>query len=150
MKRLFLAVLLAISVTTAAAAADYGGKASAATLARAQASWDGRTLPAYPAGPPEISILKVTIPPGAELPLHLHPVINAGYMLRGALTVLTPEGETLHLKAGDPIVEVVDKAHYGRNEGAEPVEIVVFYAGCAGCGPLTVPVPAAPLQPSRP
>lgn len=150
MKRLFLAVLLAISVTTAAAAADYGGKASAATLARAQASWDGRTLPAYPAGPPEISILKVTIPPGAELPLHLHPVINAGYMLRGELTAMTPEGEELHLKAGDTIIEVVNKAHYGRNAGTEPVEIVLFYAGYAGGGPLTVLLPGVPLQPSRP
>lgn len=141
MKSLVISLLLAFCLVTAAAAADYGGRASAETLVRAQSSWDGRTLPAYPTAPPEISVLKVTIPPGAELPLHLHPVINVGYMLRGELEVLTPEGETLHLKAGDPIVEVVNRAHYGRNAGPEPVEIVVFYAGFAGSGPLSVLIP---------
>jgi hypothetical protein len=35
----------------------------------------------------------------------------------------------LHLKAGDPIVEVVDTWHYGKNEGNTPAEIIVFYAG---------------------
>lgn len=34
----------------------------------------------------------------------------------------------LHLKAGDPIVEVADKRYYGKNEDSEPAEIIVFYA----------------------
>lgn len=63
------------------------------------------------------------------LPLHEHPVINAGVLLKGQLTVITTDNKTLHLKAGDPIVEVVDSLHYGINEGNEPAEIMVFYAG---------------------
>jgi len=38
----------------------------------------------------------------------------------------------LHVKAGEPIVEVVNTLHYGINEGTVPAEIVVFYAGAAG------------------
>ena len=61
--------------------------------------------------------------------MHRHPVINAGYMLTGELTVVTEAGQTLHLEAGDAIIEVVDQWHYGQNEGTEPAELIVFYAG---------------------
>ena len=49
--------------------------------------------------------------------------------MSGELTVVTENKKTLHLKAGDSIVEVVNKWHYGKNEGNEPAEIIVFYAG---------------------
>ncbi len=98
-------------------------------LVKTTLSWDGKTLPAYPQGQPEITMVRVTIPPGAQLPLHQHPVINAGLLMQGALTVVTEDKKVLHLKAGDPIVEVVNTWHYGRNEGKLPAEIVVFYAG---------------------
>lgn len=106
-------------------------------LAKTNASWDGMALVDYPKGKPEITILRIKIPPKAKLPLHKHQVINAGVLLKGELTVVTKEMETLHLKAGDSIVEVVDKWHYGINEGDEPAEIIVFYAGVQG-KPITI------------
>ena len=99
------------------------------TLVKSTQSWDGTPLPAYPKEAPEISVLKITIPPHTTLPLHKHPIINVGYMVKGMLKVVTDENKTLHLKTGDAIIEVVDKWHYGVNEGDEPVEIVVVYAG---------------------
>ena len=95
-------------------------------------SWNGDSLPVYPEGKPKISIVKVTIPPHSELPKHYHPVINTGILLKGELTVVDEKGNTLHMKAGDPIIEVVDLIHYGKNEGDIPAEIVVFYAGTDG------------------
>jgi quercetin dioxygenase-like cupin family protein len=128
MKRLmygmFLVVLLAGSV--------FAGEAKGVkteVLAKTSFSWDGSRLPAYPKGTPEVTILKITIAPGVQLPLHKHPVINAGVLLSGKLTVITEDGKTLHLKAGDSIVEVVNKWHYGKNEGDKAAEILVFYAG---------------------
>ena len=106
-------------------------------LAKSSSSWDGGALPEYPEGTPEVTILHITILPGAQLPIHEHPVINAGVLLSGRLTVKTEDGSILHLKAGDPIVEVVDKWHYGINEGSEPAEIIVFYAGIEGM-PITI------------
>ena len=106
-------------------------------LAKTGVSWDGMALPNYPQGKPEVTILRIRIPPKVQLPLHQHPVINAGVLLKGELTVITKNKETLHLKAGDSIVEVVNKWHYGKNEGNEPAEIIVFYAGVQGT-PITV------------
>ena len=108
------------------------GTVSVDVLAKSTSSWNGATLPSYPTGQPEVTILKISIPPHVQLPLHQHPVINAGVLLQGELTVVTKEGKTLHLKAGDPIVEVVNTWHYGINEGNEPAEIIVFYAGIQG------------------
>lgn len=106
-------------------------------LAKTSTSWDGSRLPAYPKGTPEITILRIKIPPGVQVPLHKHPVINAGVLLSGQLTVVTDDNRTLHLKAGDAIVEVVNKWHYGKNEGKRPAELIVFYAGTEG-KPITV------------
>lgn len=106
-------------------------------LVRSSRSWDGAPLPAYPQTQPEIRILRIRIPAGTRLETHHHPVINAGVLLSGELTVVTTAGKTLHLKAGDPIVEVVNTPHYGISSGTEPAEIIVFYAGTEG-SPITV------------
>ncbi len=106
-------------------------------LAKSGASWDGALLHTYPEGNPEITILRIIIPPGDTLTKHKHPCINAGVLLKGELTVQAEDGKMLHLKAGESIVEVVDTWHSGRNEGVEPAEIIVFYAGVEGA-PITV------------
>ena len=49
--------------------------------------------------------------------------------MNGELTVVTEDKRTLHLKAGESIVEVVNKWHYGKNDGNETAEVIVFYAG---------------------
>jgi quercetin dioxygenase-like cupin family protein len=95
-------------------------------------SWDGSQLPSYPKGQPEVTILKITIPAGAKIPLHQHPYINAGVLTKGELTVLTKTGEKLVMTAGDPIIEIVNKWHLGFNSGSIPAEIIVFYAGIKG------------------
>jgi quercetin dioxygenase-like cupin family protein len=109
-------------------------------LARSARSWDGNPLPPYPQGQPQVTILRIGIPAGVRLDMHRHPVINAGVLLAGELTVVAADGKTLHLKAGDPIVEVVDTLHYGINEGTVPAEIIVFYADVVE-GPATVVAP---------
>ncbi len=106
-------------------------------LAKTTRSWDGALLPEYPKGQPEITILRISIPPGTRLDTHTHPVINAGVLVTGQLTVVTTDGKTLHLRAGDPIVEVVNTWHCGVNEGNVPAEIIVIYAGIVGT-PITV------------
>lgn len=106
-------------------------------LARTSHSWDGSALPEYPRGVPEITVVRIQIAPGAQLPLHRHPVINAGMLISGELTVVTDEGKTLHLKAGQGIVEVVNRWHYGKNEGTVPSDIIVVYAGVQR-GPITI------------
>ncbi len=107
------------------------------TLVKTTKSWDGKTLASYQKGQPEVTILKITIPPKTKLALHKHPIINAGLMTKGELTVITEENEVLKLKEGDTIVEVVGKWHYGINEKDTPAQIIVFYAGIKG-EPITI------------
>jgi quercetin dioxygenase-like cupin family protein len=109
-------------------------------LVKTTHSWDGKLLPAHLPGQPEVTILRITIPAGTKLHAHSHPVINAGVLISGELTVVTDEGKTLHLKAGDPIVEVVKTVHYGINQGKVPAEIIVFYAGAVDT-PLSISDP---------
>ena len=106
-------------------------------MAKSSTSWDGENLPNYASGKPEITILKIVIPPGTVLPVHKHSMINAGVLLKGELTVITQDNKILQLKSGDTIVEVVNTWHYGKNEGNEPAEIIVFYAGTVG-EPLSI------------
>ncbi|WP_420601090.1 cupin domain-containing protein [Flagellimonas sp.] len=99
------------------------------TLAKSSKSWGGKLLPEYPSEHPEVTIIKVTIPGKTKLDWHKHPNINAGVLLKGELTVISEYNDTLRLKKGDPIVELVNTWHYGVNEKNRPAEIVVFYAG---------------------
>ncbi len=95
-------------------------------------SWTGDLLPAYPKGQPEVTILKIVIPPHTKLPVHKHPVMNAGILTKGELVVVTQDNKELHMKAGDSINEVVHKWHNGENRTDKPAEIIVFYAGIEG------------------
>ncbi len=109
----------------------------AEVLLKTDSSWDGQTLPEYTIGKPEITIIRFTIPPKSQLPMHKHPVINAGVLIKGKLTVVKESGELLYLDTGDTLAELVNQWHYGRNESMEPAEIIVFYAGIEG-EPITI------------
>jgi quercetin dioxygenase-like cupin family protein len=128
MKKLIYVICFALLLSSNVLAIDVD-TIQVETLAKTSLSWDGNNLPDYSKGTPEITILKIKIPSGAKLPMHKHPIINAGVLLNGELTVVTEDNKTLHLKAGDSIVEVVNTLHYGKNEGADTAEIMVFYAG---------------------
>lgn len=112
-------------------------KIEAVTLIETNKSWNGADLPHYPEGKPKITVLKITIPPHSKLNIHKHLVINAGVLTKGELTVVDEQNNTLTLKAGEALVELVDTYHYGENKGDTPAEIIVFYAGTEGT-PITV------------
>lgn len=112
-------------------------KTEVITLAKSTHSWDGELLPSYLEGQPEVTILRIKIPPKTSLAIHEHPEINAGLMIRGELTVISEQQDTLYLKEGDTIVELVNKWHFGKNDGDDVAEIVVFYAGIKGT-PVTI------------
>jgi quercetin dioxygenase-like cupin family protein len=136
-RRIFYAISMILLLASSISAAEVSG-VEVTVLSKSGASWDGKDLPAYPKdGKPEITILRIKIPPGAVLPLHKHLVINAGILMSGELTVMTKDGKTLHLKAGESIIEVVNTWHSGKNEGNQPAEIVVFYVGIMNA-PLTI------------
>ena len=109
--------------------------ASAATseiLQKSQASWNNTPIKQMNLTEPEVTVVRIQIPKGEKLPLHQHPILNVGYLTKGELTVHTLKDEVLVLKAGDPIIEVIDTWHYGESTGDEDAEIVVVYVGNKG------------------
>ncbi|WP_339544934.1 cupin domain-containing protein [Pseudomonas sp. RA_35y_Pfl2_P32] len=101
-------------------------------LLQSSASWDGSPYTAYPAGRPELTLLKLRIPANTTLDWHTHPMPNVAYILSGELTVEAKASGQVHLlKPGQTLAEMVDRAHRGTT-GASPVELIVFYAGSPG------------------
>ncbi len=137
--RLLLGVLVVLGFSGTASALDPTTTVRVTPLLKTTTSWDGQSL-AYPAGPAEITGLQVEIAPGGETGWHRHPVPSFGLLLEGTLEVTLQDGQVKRLNPGDALAEVVNTTHNGRNVGAVPVKIVVFYAGTPG-QPLTVKVP---------
>jgi mannose-6-phosphate isomerase-like protein (cupin superfamily) len=97
---------------------------------------------------PELSLGRVTIMPGAEVPMHYHPGTQIGVVVQGTLTytVFTGQvvlyragdssappqpiqpGETVQVGPGDALVEPPVSHHQGRNDGKVP--IVIYYPRC--------------------
>lgn len=134
MPRLLLFLLCLCSLTAYAEES----KIQTQLLAETTKSWDGELLPKYPQGQPQVSIKRFIIPPKTALPMHKHPMINAAYVISGTLIVRTEDGQEQTIKKGDTLIELVNKWHYGRNDGPDPVELIVFYAGTEG-EPLAIP-----------
>jgi len=100
-------------------------------------SWDGVNYSSYPSGQPQVTVLRIKIPPNTALHWHHHPVISVGYVLSGELTLEKKEtGEHTIVHAGQALAETVQTTHRGFTTN-EPVELVVFYAGQAGL-PITI------------
>jgi quercetin dioxygenase-like cupin family protein len=92
---------------------------------------------------PELSLGRVTVMPGAVLPVHYHPGTQIGVVVQGELTytVFMGEvewhrsddatgqprrigpGETVVVRPGDALVETPESIHQGRNNGAVPLII---------------------------
>jgi len=100
-------------------------------------SWDGKNYQGYPTGQPQLTVLRITIPPNTVLHWHHHPVISVGYVLSGHLTIEKGDtGERTIVRAGQAVAETVQTTHRGFTTD-EPVELVVFYAGQIGL-PITI------------
>jgi len=137
MKQNFILICCTTFLLLFACKQDEDTKIEVVTLIETSKSWNGNDLPKYPDEKPKITVLKITIPPHSKLNIHKHMVINAGVLTKGELTVVDEQNNTLNLKAGDALVELVNTYHYGENKGNVPVEIIVFYAGTEGL-PITV------------
>jgi quercetin dioxygenase-like cupin family protein len=115
-------------------------------LSQATSSWDGTNYSSYPPGVPQLTVLKITIPPHTTLDWHRHPLPNAGYVLSGTLTVETEDGAKALFKTGQAISESVNVVHRGSS-GDDTTVLIVFYAGTPSL-PLSEPAVGAMKAPT--
>lgn len=113
---------------------------------------------------PELSLGRVTVMPGAVLPVHYHEGTQIGVVVQGELTytVFTGEialyrgddpaaepyiirpGETVVVRAGDALVEAPGSIHQGSNAGDVP--LVIYLATLFPTGaPRSIIVDATPV-----
>jgi quercetin dioxygenase-like cupin family protein len=102
----------------------------------------GRAVPVSVENP-ELALGRVTVMPGAVLPVHYHPGTQIGVVVQGELTytVFTGQidwyrgddptgephqigpGETVIVRPGDALVESPESIHQGRNSSSVPLVI---------------------------
>ena len=129
--RPLLLTFLAFAFLPGAYSLEPSASVKASTVLKTASSWNGQPL-AYPDGQAEISALVIEIAPGGETGWHLHTVPSFALVLEGELVVQLKDGAVKRVKPGEAFAEVVNTLHNGRNAGAAPVKLVVFYAGAVG------------------
>jgi quercetin dioxygenase-like cupin family protein len=80
----------------------------------------------------EITILKITVPPGESTGWHKHIIPVFAYVLEGTLTVELKENKTITLTRNSTFSEVRNTYHNGINKGTENVILIAFYMGEKG------------------
>jgi len=77
----------------------------------------------------EVSIVKVTLPPGKSTGWHKHFFPVFAYVLKGTLTVEVENKKTLQFPANSSFSEVINTLHNGVNNGNEDVVLIAFFMG---------------------
>jgi len=106
-------------------------------LLQTTSTWDNKEFKELQLKTPEVTVLKISIGMGEKLSMHKHDLINIAYVKKGTLTVTTDTNEQIIVHEGECLSELIGEFHYGKNDGNEPVELVVFYIGEKGT-PLSI------------
>ena len=77
----------------------------------------------------EVSIVKVTLPPGKSTGWHKHFFPVFAYVLQGTLTVEIENKKTLQFPVNSSFSEVINTLHNGVNNGNEDVVLIAFFMG---------------------
>ena len=130
--------LVAIAVIYSAGYSQYQSGVTVEPILKADTTTIGQTITYPHFHKDEVTILKVTIPPGASTGWHKHGFPAFAYVLQGKLSVELETGRTLQFPINSSFAEVIDTFHNGKNTGSEDVIIIAFYMGEKG-KPLSQP-----------
>ncbi len=150
--RTVVAGVLAVLVAGGAllSSTEYGAtREQAASLLSTGQTVLGQPI-AYPTqAPAKVTSAIITMQPGEETGWHQHDVPMFCYILEGEVTVDYGAKGTRVYRQGEAIMEAIDVAHDGRNNGAGPARILAVFMGADGV-PNTVMLPQPAPAPSPP
>lgn len=122
-----------------------GDEIHSTELLQTSEAWNGTPYEAWPEGRPQLTVMKMLIPPHSSLPWHSHPMPNIAYLLAGELTIEDKEsGRTHKVTAGEALNESTGDIHRGYTTDSA-AELIIFYAGAEGM-PLSEPLPGEPAE----
>jgi len=126
----------------------YKSEISVTPLLKTQTDAAGKPI-TWPTGTPEVTAVRVEIPPGKQTGWHRHPVPCFAYVLEGELSVELEGVGTKIVKAGEAFTEAVNVLHNGTNKGTTPVKLVMFVAGESNKPYAERPSAAEPAKPAE-
>ncbi len=85
----------------------------------------------------EVTMSKITIPPGTSTGWHKHAYPVFAYVLKGVLTVELENNKSVQFSENASIAEVMETYHNGINCGTEDVVLIAIYLGEKGKGLAT-------------
>ena len=85
----------------------------------------------------EVSILRITIPPGKSTGWHTHEFPVFAYVEEGELTVELENNKSLTFQKNSSFSEVINTLHNGINKGTENIILIAFFMGEKG-KPLSI------------
>jgi len=80
----------------------------------------------------QVTIAKVTLPPGESTGWHKHEIPVFAYVLKGTLTVEIENGKMMQFPENSSFSEVLNTFHNGSNKGNEELVLLAFYLGGVG------------------
>ncbi len=92
----------------------------------------------------QVTILKITMPPGKSTGWHKHLIPVFAYVLEGTITVEFENKKSIVYLKNSTISESFNTYHNGVNRGNEDVVLLAFYMGEKG-KPLSVPMDSLKL-----
>ena len=84
----------------------------------------------YPCfGEPEVTMLKITIPPGKSTGWHKHSFPVFSYIIQGTLTVELENHRVIQCKENTTYAEMVNTYHNGSNREDSDLVVIAIYLG---------------------
>jgi len=80
----------------------------------------------------EVTIAKITFPPGVSTGWHKHEIPVFAYVLKGTLTVELENNKVTEFPENSTFAEVFNTYHNGVNKGTEDLVLIAFYMGGKG------------------
>jgi quercetin dioxygenase-like cupin family protein len=77
----------------------------------------------------EVTVMKVTIPPGKETGWHKHNFPVFAYVEKGNLTIELDAMKPMQFPEGSSFAEVINTYHNGKNTGTGDVSLIAFFLG---------------------
>ena len=85
----------------------------------------------------EVTMLKITLPPGKTTGWHVHEIPVFAYVLKGTLTVEFEDGKTVRFAENSSFAEVLHTVHRGINRENCDLVLLAIYLGEKG-KPLSI------------
>lgn len=87
----------------------------------------------YPtSGQAEVTVQRITFPPGASTGWHKHTIPVFSYIIQGELTVETEDHKILLFKENSSFSESLNTYHNGTNRGSKDLIVIAMYMSAVG------------------